>query len=93
MHWMVFEPNTPSLWSEVRHLLNNYLRQLFIAGAFKGESEEEAFFVRCDAELNHRRIVDAGQVIAEIGVAPAEPLEFIAVRITRGGDGTLAVES
>jgi len=93
MHWMVFEPNTPSLWSEVRHMLNNYLRQLFIAGAFKGESEEEAFFVRCDAELNHRRIVDAGQMIAEIGVAPAEPLEFIAVRITRGGDGTLAVES
>jgi hypothetical protein len=93
MHWMVFESNTPALWAEVRRMLNGYLRQLFIAGAFRGESEEQAFFVRCDAELNHRRIVDAGQMIAEIGVAPAEPMEFIAVRITRGGDGTLVMES
>lgn len=93
MHWMVFEPNTPTLWAEVRRMLNGYLRQLFIAGAFRGESEEQAFFVRCDAELNHRRIVDAGQVIVEVGVAPAEPMEFITVRITRGGDGTLVMES
>lgn len=93
MHWMVFEPNTPSLWAEVRRMLTGYLRQLFIAGAFRGESEEQAFFVRCDGELNTRRVVDAGQLIAEIGVAPAEPMEFIAVRITRGGDGTLVMES
>ncbi len=51
-------------------MLSAYLRQLFIAGAFRGDSEEQAFFVRCDAELNHRRIVDSGQMIAEIGVAP-----------------------
>lgn len=92
MHWMVFEPNTPGLWAEVRRMLSAYLRQLFIAGAFRGDSEEQAFFVRCDAELNHRRIVDSGQMIAEIGVAPVEPMEFIAVRITRGGDGTLVME-
>ena len=93
MQWSVFEPNTPALWAEVRRMLTAYLRQLFVAGAFRGENETEAFFVRCDGELNHRRIIDAGQMIAEIGVAPAEPLEFIAVRITRGGDGTLAMES
>ena len=69
----------------------NFLRQLFTAGAFKGRRESEAFFVRCDGELNHRRVLDAGQLIVEIGVAPAEPLEFIVVRIVRDGDGTLAV--
>lgn len=93
MHWMVFETNTPALWAEVRRMLTGYLRQLFVAGAFRGESEAQAFFVRCDGELNTRRVVDAGQLIAEIGVAPAEPMEFIAVRITRGGDGTLVMES
>ncbi len=92
MQWMVFEPNTPGLWAEVRRMLTAYLRQLFIAGAFRGENEEQAFFVRCDAELNHRRIVDSGKMIAEIGVAAVEPMEFIAVRITRGGDGTLVME-
>lgn len=93
MQWVVFEPNHRDLWTQIRHLLNNFLRQLFIVGAFKGRTEEQAFFVRCDGELNNQRILDAGQLIVEIGVAPAEPLEFIVVRIVRDGDGTLAVES
>ncbi len=93
MFWVVFEPNNRSLWSDIRHLLENFLRQLFIAGAFKGRNEEQAFFVRCDGDLNHQRVRDAGQLIVEIGVAPAEPLEFIVVRIVRNGDGTLVVQS
>ena len=93
MAWVVFEPNNPSLWSDIRNLLENFLRQLFIGGAFKGRRESEAFFVRCDAELNPQPVLDAGKLIVEIGVAPAEPLEFLVVRIVRDGDGTLGVES
>ena len=93
MQWAVFEPNDPKLWFDVRLMLQNFLRRLYAQGAFRGASENEAFFVRCDEQLNTRRVIDAGQMIAEIGVAPAEPLEFIVVRLTRGGDGTLAVES
>ena len=93
MQWLVFEPNGPSLWSDVRHMLDNYLRRLYTAGAFKGETEEDAYFVHCDADINTQQIIDAGKLIAEIGVAPAEPLEFLVVRITRGGDGTLSVEA
>ncbi len=92
MQWMVFEPNTPSLWRMVRHMLNSYLRQLFIVGAFKGNNEEEGFFVRCDAELNDQRSIDAGRLVVEIGVAPTEPLEFIVLRITRSADANLTVE-
>jgi len=91
MTWLVFEPNGPLLWSEVRHLIGHYLRRLYNGGAFRGDTEEEAFFVRCDGTLNSQRVIDAGQLIAEIGVAPAEPLEFLVVRITRGGDGTLTL--
>lgn len=93
MQWVVFEPNNQALWSRIRHLLNNVLRQLYIAGAFKGTGEEQAFFVRCDGQLNDQRVLDAGRLIVEIGVAPAEPLEFIVLRILRDGDGTLAVEA
>lgn len=93
MQWVVFEPNNAGLRVQVRHLLINFLRQLYNAGAFKGRREEQAFFVRCDGELNNQRVLDAGQLIVEIGVAPAEPLEFIVVRIVRDGDGTLAVEA
>ncbi len=74
-------------------MLDNFLRRMFARGAFRGNSEEQAFFVRCDEVLNTRRVVDTGQMIAEVGVAPTEPLEFIVLRITRGGDGTLILES
>jgi len=93
MQWLVFEPNTPSLWLDVQFTLQNFLRQLYIAGTFKGETEQQAYFVRCDGNLNTRQVVDAGMLIAEIGVAPAEPLEFILLKINRGADGTLKIVS
>lgn len=92
MQWIVFEPNNSSLRAEVRHLLQGYLRQLFTVGAFRGATEEEAFFVRCDEVLNSSRIVDAGRLIAEVGIAPAEPIEFILLQLSRDGDGTLTVQ-
>ncbi|WP_437640272.1 phage tail sheath family protein [Sorangium sp. So ce854] len=93
MQWAVFEPNNASLRADVRHLLHAYLRQLYRADAFQGATEDEAFFVRCDDALNPQRVVDAGQLVIEVGVAPAEPLEFLMLRVTRDGDGTLVVES
>jgi hypothetical protein len=92
MQWTVFEPNNAALRAEVRHLLLGYLRQLFLAGAFRGATEEEAFFVRCDDTLNPPYIIEAGRLIAEIGIAPSEPIEFIVVQLARDGDGTLSVQ-
>jgi hypothetical protein len=91
MQWAVFEPNNSALRSEVRLALESYLRQLFSLGAFRGATEEEAFFVNCDATNNPAYVVDAGRLVAEVGVAPAEPLEFILLRLTREGDGTLTL--
>lgn len=93
MQWAVFEPNNSALSARIRHLLSNFLRQLYIAGALKGSGEEQAFFVRCDGQLNDPRVLDAGRLIVEVGVAPSEPLEFIVIRILRDGDGTLTVEA
>ncbi len=93
MQWVVFEPNGPALWSEIRHYLEALLRRLFLAGAFRGAREEEAFFVRCGPAENPPRQVDAGQLVALVGVAPAEPLEFLVIRLERGGDGSLTVEA
>ena len=92
LQWLVFEPNADSLRAEVRHLVTSYLRRLFRAGSFAGATEAQSFFVRCDEQLNPQSVVDEGRLVAEIGVAPVEPVEFIVVRITRDGDGTLLVE-
>jgi phage tail sheath protein FI len=93
MQWMVFEPNGPLLRADVRQMLRTFLRRLFEAGAFRGASEEEAFFVRCDETNNPARLSDNGQLIVEIGVAPAEPIEFIVLRLIREGDALLVEET
>jgi uncharacterized protein len=91
MQWVVFEPNNTDLRLEVRLALQSYLRQLFRIGAFRGATEEQAFFVTCDETNNPPYISDAGRLIAEIGIAPSEPLEFIVLRLSREGDGTLTL--
>jgi Bacteriophage tail sheath protein len=90
--WVVFEPNHNALRAELRLVLRGYLRGLFRLGAFRGANEEQAFFVRCDETNNPPFMTDAGRLIAEIGVAPSEPLEFIVLRLAREGDGTLVLE-
>jgi len=91
MQWVVFEPHNRALRTEVRLALESYLRELFRLGAFRGATEEQAFFVRCDETNNPPFMADAGRLVAEIGVAPAEPLEFIVLRLAREGDGTLTL--
>uniref|UniRef100_UPI003F4946AF phage tail sheath C-terminal domain-containing protein n=1 Tax=Cupriavidus yeoncheonensis TaxID=1462994 RepID=UPI003F4946AF len=87
--WAVFEPNGPALWRDLQHAIESLLRALFRAGAFAGRTEAESFFVRIHAEAVRQ---DRGELLVEIGVAPAEPLEFILVRLRRDGDGTLSLE-
>jgi hypothetical protein len=87
--WAVFEPNGPALWQDLQHAIESLLRGLFRAGAFAGRTEAQSFFVRV---LNDRTLLDRGELVVDIGVAPAEPLEFILVRLRRDGDGTLTLE-
>ena len=56
-------------------------------GALKGASLKEAFYVKCDAETNPPELRDSGQVVTEIGLAPAVPFEFVVVRLIRGSRG------
>lgn len=88
--WAVFEPNGPRLWRDLQRAIESLLRQLFRAGAFAGRSESDSFFVRL---LTEPARLDRGELVVEIGVAPAEPLEFILVRLRRDGDGTLNLET
>lgn len=87
--WAVFEPNGPKLWDDLRHACENLLRRLFRAGAFAGNSEATSFFVRV---RNEPVRLERGELLIEIGVAPAEPIEFIVLQLRRQGDGTLTLE-
>lgn len=76
-----FEPNSPSTWIKLRRDIDALLRALFDRGAFTGSRPEEAYFVRVDEGLNPEELRDQGVLTAQIGVAPAVPLEFLLVRL------------
>jgi phage tail sheath protein FI len=86
--WVVFEPNTPALWSKITRNVTAFLTNVWRAGALFGNTPAEAFYVRCDASTNPPEVRDLGQVVTEVGVAVARPAEFVVFRISQwGGPG------
>lgn len=84
---VVFEPNDSKLWARIRRELTAYFTNLFRQGALKGQTPQEAFYVKCDEETNPSEVQDAGMVVTEIGLAPALPGEFIVVTLIHGASG------
>ena len=87
--WSVFEPNDEKLWIQLRIAVSNFLTRTWSEGALFGSTPAEAFFVKCDSETNPPEVIEAGQVICEIGIAPVKPAEFVVFRLSQfsGGDG------
>jgi phage tail sheath protein FI len=81
--WVVFEPNTPELWAKIRRNVTAFLTIVWRSGALFGTTAQEAFYVKCDEETNPPEVRDLGQVVTEIGVAPAKPAEFVIFRISQ----------
>jgi hypothetical protein len=88
MTWAVFEPNVPALWARIERELGTYLTALWRAGALQGDVVTDAFFVRCNADLNPANSREAGNVVTEIGLAPAAPAEFILVTVQHNSSTT-----
>jgi uncharacterized protein len=81
--WVVFEPNDPDLWARVRRDVSAFLRTVWTSGALFGITPNEAFYVKCDEELNPPEVRDLGQLIIEIGISPVKPAEFVIFRISQ----------
>ena len=90
--WVVFEPNDQDLWERVKRTVNGFLTRTWREGALFGATPEEAFYVKCDAETNPPDVVDAGQLIVEIGIAPVKPAEFVVFRIAQYSGGAALSE-
>lgn len=82
-----FEPHDPRLWNRITRELTTYFEGLFRAGALKGRTAAEAFFVKCDGETNPPEVRETGRVVTVIGLAPGLPNEFVVVRIIHGAGG------
>lgn len=89
--WVVFEPNDMDLWGRIRRDINAFMTMVWRSGALFGATPAQAFYVKCDEELNTQAVRDLGQVIVEIGMAPVKPAEFVIFRISQwaaGGDSS-----
>lgn len=80
---LVFEPNTPTLWLQMTQTVLSVLLPVFEAGALRGSTPAEAFFIRCDESNNPPDQVELGRVVCEVGVAIAAPAEFIVFRLAK----------
>jgi phage tail sheath protein FI len=90
--WSVFEPNDSQLWMRLRAAVAAFLRRTWSSGALFGATEAEAYYVKCDAETNPPEVIEAGQVVCEVGIAPVKPAEFVIFRLSQFTGGGAEAE-
>jgi phage tail sheath protein FI len=88
----VFQSNTTGLRYAVQRRFQDILANLFMLGAFAGDTQDEGFRVVTDSSVNLPETVDQGRFIVELRVAPSLPLEFLTVRLVQTGGEILLTE-
>lgn len=58
-----------------------FVGRLFRQGFFKGESKNDAYFVKSDAETTTQADIDVGVVNLWVGFAPLKPAEFVVIHL------------
>jgi phage tail sheath protein FI len=81
LEWTRFERNDARLWVHVAAQAEAFMHELFIAGAFQGDSESDGYFVRCGTDTVRPEDLTHGRVGIDLGFAPLRPHEFVRVRI------------
>jgi phage tail sheath protein FI len=84
----IFEPNDQRLWRQLTSVSSSFLTEFWQQGGLRGDTPEQAYFVKCDDETNTLASIDNGEVRLEIGVALQRPAEFVVIKIGQFDGGT-----
>jgi uncharacterized protein len=87
---LVFDVNGPDLRLSLVRAVTSVLLAAFRTGALAGDRPQDGFQVTCDG-TNNPPWADPGQVVCDIAVAPAVPMEFIHLRLLVGPQSQLEV--
>jgi len=87
MQWTVFESNDFALRRTLVHSLTVFLETIWRQGGLKGALPAQGFYVKCDETNNPPSVIDTGQLVCEVGIAIAAPMEFIVFEIRQGRSG------
>lgn len=90
--WAVFEPNDSRLRQRIKDSLEGFFQALLARGLTAGSRPGEAYYVKVDESLNGPEVRDAGQLLAEIGIAITRPAEFIVLTVKRRPEIVTLVE-
>ena len=91
--WVVFQNNDDDLRRMLTHSLNVFLESIRLTGGLKGLRAADSYFVKCDSTNNPPATIDAGQLVCQVGVAIAAPMEFLVFDIRRSVAGAQVVEA
>jgi len=91
--WVVFQTNDDKLRRMLTHSLNVFLRSIWLAGGLQGSVPTDGYYVTCNSTNNTPTTIDAGQLICQIGVAIAAPIEFLVFEMRLSVAGALVVEA
>ena len=82
-NWAVFEPNDVTTWVRVKAMIENYLTNLWKAGALAGATPDAAFFVNVGLGSTMSAVdILEGRMNVEIGMAAVRPAEFIVLKFS-----------
>ena len=79
----LFENNDEVLWSRLRATIAVFLGEYRNQGGLRGETEEQAFFIKIDSENNPDVLIQQGEVHIEVGVALQYPAEFVVINLSQ----------
>jgi len=81
--WCVFEPNDANTWARLRGQIDNFLNNLWKAGALAGAKPEQAYYVHCGIGITMTaQDILEGRLIVEVAMAAVRPAEFVILRFS-----------
>ncbi len=57
------------------------MHDLFVKGAFQGQTPKDAYLVKCDKETTTQNDINLGVVNILVAFAPLKPAEFVILQI------------
>jgi phage tail sheath protein FI len=86
-----FESSGERLWFRIEESLNRLMFGLWQAGAFRGATPAEAFYVRCDRSTMTQNDIDNGRAIVLVQFDASFPIERITVVLAMDEGGQVSL--
>ena len=73
----------PTLWRKVNSVSNTFLTSHYNAGGFRGDSKQQAFFVKCNSDNNTTDLEEQGVTVLEVGIWNKRTSEFLIIKLSQ----------